>query len=133
MVNGMFTTERLNELRSLNGLDKERRATVAESAAGVGLEERQTALRAHLPAEVLAFHDRFARRAQPSVVPLSGVSCSACHLKLPSGVLGELRPPNRFSLCPTCGVFVWSGDQPIAVVVQLAPPEKKVRRKKVYA
>ncbi len=125
----MYTTETLNVLRTLNWLDKEHRCLAEGSAAGALVEQQQRAIRVQLPPSVLALHDRLAARGKPSVVALAGTSCSGCHLKLPSGTVGELRGPDRYVVCPNCNAFVWSGEQVALPVV--APAKKKAARKSV--
>ena len=115
---------------TLNRLAKEHGCLRAGGAEAVLLEQQQSATRAQLPHSVLSFHDRFAAHGKPSVVALAGSSCSACHLKLPSGLLGEVRTPGRYVMCPNCSVFVWSGQEPIPEVVV---PAKKSSRKKAQA
>ena len=126
----MYTIEILNALRTLNRLDMERRRLTAGSPAAAEAEQHQSATRSRLPHSVLCFHDRLAARGQPSVVRLAGSSCSACHLKLPSGVLGEMATPGRYSACPNCIVYVWSGEPPVEEVA-VAP--KRPSRRAVYA
>jgi hypothetical protein len=126
----MYTTESLNVLRTLTWLDKERRLLPAGSTAAAVVEKQQTATRAKMSASLVTFHDRYAKRGGPSVVLLSGSSCSACHIKLPSGELGQLRTPGRYAMCPNCGVVVWSGEP---AAVEPTPAAKKPERKKTYA
>jgi predicted nucleic acid-binding Zn-ribbon protein len=127
----MYTTESLNHLRTLTWLDKERRLLTAGSTAAALVEQQQAVTRGRMSPSLVSFHDRYAMRGQPSVVPLSGSSCSACHLKLPSGVLSELAAPGRYTMCPNCSVVVWSGENPIVVLP--TPTTKKAGRKKTYA
>jgi len=126
----MYTSEIMEMLRTLNWLDREHRCLAAESTAAGLVQEQQLVIRDHLPHSVLSIHDRFAARGKPSVVPLAGSSCSACHLKLPSGELGVLKIPGRYTMCPNCSVFVWSGEPPTANAVV---PPKKTSRRKAYA
>ena len=126
----MHSIEVMSALRDLNWLENEHRHLPPGGAEAALVERRQTATRLKLPDSVLSFHERLAARGMPSVVLLSGSSCGACHLKLPSGVLGELRTPGRYSMCPNCSVFVWSGEQPAPEVVV---PAKNHSRKNAYA
>lgn len=127
----MYTTESLNLLRTLNWLDKERRLLTDGTKAAALVEQQQTTTRASMSPSLVTFHDRYAKRGVPSVVRLSGSSCSGCHLKLPSGVLSELAAPGRYAMCPNCSVVVWSGEKP---AVELpAPIVKKPGKKKTYA
>jgi predicted nucleic acid-binding Zn-ribbon protein len=123
----MYPADMMNALRLLNWLDQERRAQTDGTAAAALVEQQQTATRGAMTESLVSFHDRFAARGKPSVVSLAGSSCSACHLKLPSGLLGELHRPGRYSMCPTCGVFVWSGEESAA---EVAPVTRKSPRKK---
>lgn len=127
----MYTSELMNVLRRLSWLDKERRCLTAGTTAAALVEKQQVAAREQLPRPLLSFHDRFSSRGKPSVVPLAGSSCSACHLKLPSGELDVLKVPGRYSMCPSCSVFVWSGEQP--AIVEEPEAAKKSSRKKAYA
>ena len=127
----MHTPEIMNVLRTLNWLDGERRSVVRGSTSEALVEKQQALTRARLPQSLLSLHDRFAARGKPSVVTLAGSSCSACHLKLPSGELGVLRASGRYSMCPNCGVFVWSGEALASETV--VAPVKKDSRKKAYA
>lgn len=108
----MYTTKSLHDLRALNWLDRQRRLFNYGSAAAALVEQQQKETRAKMSPSLVSFHDRRLKRGLPSVVSLSGSTCSGCHLKLPSGVLGELRVPDRYAMCPNCSVFVWSGEEP---------------------
>ena len=107
----MYSAEVLSQLRSLNHLSEEVRRLPKESREAVLLQTQVGALRSRLPNSILSYHDRFAARGKPSAIRVNGASCSACHLKLPSGLIGELAVPGRFGVCPNCGVFLWMGEK----------------------
>jgi len=108
----MLSVEILGQLRALNRLAGERRRFPAHSREGCSVDTQIAAVRAGLPESILAYHDRQAARGNPSVAPVNGSNCGGCHLKLPSGVLSDMRTPGRFGVCPHCGVVLWSGDGP---------------------
>lgn len=108
----MYSAEVLSQLRSLNWLAQEVRRVPPASLEGLHIQDQIGAVRARLPNSILSYHDRLASRGQPSVVAVRGTGCSGCHLKLPRGLLGELALAGRFSVCPNCGVFLWSGEEP---------------------
>lgn len=111
METAMYSAEVLSQLRSLNWLAQEVQRVPPGSLEGLHVQDQIAAVRARLPNSILAYHDRLAARGQPSVIPITGTSCSGCHLKLPRGILGELALAGRFSVCPNCGVFLWSGEE----------------------
>jgi hypothetical protein len=115
-------------LRTLNWLDKEHRCSVPRGAEAALIAKQQAAARAQLPHSLLTVHDRFAAQGKPSIVPLAGSNCSACHLKLPSGVLGEVRTPGRYTTCPTCSAFVHSTEMS-PVQPEVAPTKKTGRNR----
>lgn len=118
----MFSAEVLSQLRSLNWLAQEVRRLPAGSLEGVRLQEQIATVRARLPNSILGYHDQFAARGKPSIAPVDGRHCSACHGALPAALLAELAGPRRFGVCPHCGVFLWSADHtdPVAST----PPEQ---------
>lgn len=107
----MYSAEVLSQLRSLNWLAQEVRRVPSGSLEGLHLQDQIAAVRARLPNSILSYHDRLATRGLPSVASVNGTSCRGCHLKLPSSILGDLALAGRFSVCPNCGVFLWSGDE----------------------
>ncbi len=123
----MYAAEVLSQLRSLNHLCREVHSLPQTSPEVVLLEKQIAELRARLPNSILAYHDRLAARGRPSAIRIEGESCSACHLRLPRGLVGELAVAGRFGVCPNCGVFLWKGEmspEPAA----MTPGPKKERR-----
>ncbi len=105
----MHTIEGLQDLHSLNWLERLAGTLPAGRAKQKAVLTRIAELRGRLPVSLLTYHERQARQKRPSVVAASGASCGACHLRLPRGEENELRIPGRFVLCPNCGVFVTVG------------------------
>jgi predicted nucleic acid-binding Zn-ribbon protein len=108
----MLSVEILGQLRTLNHLAVERRRFPAHSREGCSVDTQIAAIRGGLPESILAYHDRLVARGNSSVAQVNGSNCGGCHLKLPSGVLSDMRTPGRFGVCPHCGVVLWSGDGP---------------------
>jgi predicted nucleic acid-binding Zn-ribbon protein len=126
----MYTTETLNVLRTLNSLEKELRGLSSGSEEAQLIERQMLVTSAQLPTSAQSFHDQFAIRGKPSVVSIAGSSCAGCHLKLPSGTLGELRAPGRFIVCPHCCIYIWSGENALE---EIAAPKKRISRKRILA
>ncbi len=128
----MYSAEVLSQLRSLNHHSQEMRRVPGSSPEAILLQKQIDALRARLPNSILGYHDRLAARGKASAAKVNGESCSACHLKLPRGLLCELSVPGRFGVCPNCGVFLWVETVAESPVAEPAPePPAKPRRRKV--
>lgn len=125
----MYSAEVLSQLRSLNWLLKESRLVPAGSPESVHLQTQMDSLRARLPNSILGYHDRLVQRGQASAVEVTGTGCPVCHLRLPSGLLGEVAVPGRFGVCPNCGVFLWSAEPPANGAPPAPAPAKRARRK----
>lgn len=106
----MHSAEVLSQLRSLNWLVREAQRLPAANAERLNLDAQIAAVRGRLPVSILAYHDDRTKRSLPSVANLNGSSCGNCHLELPADTIRELAAPGRFSVCPSCGIFIWSGD-----------------------
>lgn len=105
----MINRELLGHLRELNAVEVELRHDPAPDAARrEACERRIGELRGKLPTALLSHHDRMAGEGRESVAPVVGMSCGACHLKLPVGQLAELNQPGRIGVCPHCGVFLFN-------------------------
>ena len=105
----MINRELLEHLRALNALEVElRHRRQPDVPHREVLERRISELRAKLPTALLSHHDRMAKQGRESVAPVIGMSCGACHLKLPVGQLAELNQPGRIGVCPHCGVFLFN-------------------------
>jgi len=106
----MYSAEVLSQLRSLNWLTQEFRRVPADSPEGAHIKSQMEAVRARLPNSILSYHDRLAAGGRVSAAEVSRENCGACHLRLPRSLLAELVLPGHFSVCPNCGVFLWSGE-----------------------
>jgi predicted nucleic acid-binding Zn-ribbon protein len=102
----MQSVEGLQELHSLNWLERLAVTLPAGKARQKEVKAKITELRSRLPVALLTHHDRMLRQKRPSVVRTSGNGCGNCHLRLPMSTVHELLKPRGFALCPNCGVFV---------------------------
>jgi predicted nucleic acid-binding Zn-ribbon protein len=120
--------DRLREERRLAGLIADQnnahldleiaRARRRASAIEIKLKSRETERAeavASLPAPFVGFYNRVRRKLQgpPWVVSLTGSSCPACHLLLPSKLVGDIQRIAEPVLCPNCGrLLIWSHPSP---------------------
>jgi len=102
----MDTIEGLKHLHSLNWLERQAAMHPEGKRGHKAMQSRITHLRSVLPVALLSHHDRLAHQKRPSVVRISTQSCGGCHLRLPAGMLQELRLAGHYVLCPQCGIFV---------------------------
>lgn len=106
------------------GDEKARRAEIAVLERRIAaLHEREANLKKELSAAeavvaeargpieapVLKIFDRIAVRTQPVCVPLRGVTCSGCHLKVSAEVESAARGKGdaKLATCDQCGRIVW--------------------------
>ena len=104
----MYTADALNKLISLNWLLAETRQTAPESSRSLLMLKQIETLRNDLPRPLLSYHDRLAKQGRASAVEIRGNSCPACHLTLPKYMQHEMHMPGRQSVCPQCGVIIWT-------------------------
>lgn len=125
----MHSAEVLSQLRTLNWLVQEARRLPAQSPERAILDAQIHALRGRLPLSMLQHHDERARRDLPSVANLVGSTCGQCHAGLPENVVLDLARPGRFAVCPSCGVFLWSGETDAATPTEAHPsPARRTNR-----
>lgn len=120
-------------LRQLGELEAQERSLGKKDPLLKEIAPQIESLRSLLPTAILAHHDRLKARGKPSVAPVRGSSCGACHLVLPSGSLSELRHGvDALSVCDHCGVFIYfvAEDQPVTAAepVAAAGETKKAKR-----
>jgi len=118
----MDTIEGLKHLHSLNWLERQAALPPEGKSRLKTIQGRITQLRGVLPVALLSHHDRLAHQKRPSVVRISSQSCGGCHLRLPGGLLQELRLAGHYVLCPQCGIFVTLQASPAEVAEQEMEP-----------
>jgi len=118
----MDTIEGLKHLHSLNWLERQASLLPGGKSKFKAIQSRMTHLRGVLPVALLSHHDRLAHQKRPSVVRISTQSCGGCHLRLPAGMLQELKRAGHYVLCPQCGIFVTLQASPAEVADQAKAP-----------
>ena len=82
-------------------------------------------LRAAVPTQILGHMDRwFARGKKALAVAVDG-SCTACHMRLPIGVIVTLRRGSDVQLCGSCGRYLY-----LIEAIAPPPPPAKARRRR---
>jgi predicted nucleic acid-binding Zn-ribbon protein len=65
-------------------------------------EPRIAELRAKIPAPILAHYDRLGDQGKKGVALLRNQTCSGCHMRVPLGVVMDLRHGEDVCLCDQC-------------------------------
>jgi predicted nucleic acid-binding Zn-ribbon protein len=99
-------------------------------------EARISALRAGLPATILAHYDRLCDTGKKGVATIHNQACSGCHICVPSGILAELRRPDTLRLCENCRRYLFLREEPAPVAVSARrglQPKARGRKPKLAA
>jgi predicted nucleic acid-binding Zn-ribbon protein len=87
--------------------DLEKRAALV-AADLVGAEEKQAQAETAVPEEDLARYRRILKsKKDVAIVPISGQSCSGCHMKLTSQTILSARGGEGLTACENCGRIVF--------------------------
>ena len=86
-------------------------------------EARVAELRAAIPAPILAHYDRLADQGKKGVAVLRNQTCSGCHMRVPLGVVMDLKHAQDVCLCDHCRRYLYlpedaSVAKPAASVLQ---------------
>jgi predicted nucleic acid-binding Zn-ribbon protein len=100
----------------------------ADPANLVAREKQIAALRAGVPAPVLAHFDRLIKQGRKGVAEVHHGVCGACHLKLP-GFQAATRPGHEdLALCEHCGAYLVF----VPESAEALPPAVHAPRKRRY-
>jgi predicted nucleic acid-binding Zn-ribbon protein len=99
--------------------------------AGSAAETEAVALRATIPATVLAHYERFRARGKKGVATVSNQVCSGCHMAITTAKLTSLMRGADIERCDSCGRYLCL--PPAVEVISLPPPAKKPRKRKALA
>lgn len=80
-------------------------------------------LRKGIPAPILAHYNRLLARGKAGVALVRHGVCTACHMKLATGLCAELFHAEDISICDTCGRYLLLAPEERAA--QLAPKTKE--------
>ena len=93
------------------------------------------ALRAAIPAPILAHYDRMMARGKKGVALLHHQTCSGCHMQVPLGVVLNLKRGEDVRLCETCQRYLYLPVDPLefsapatVAAVPIKPVKKASRR-----
>jgi len=73
-------------------------------------EPRLAALRAKIPAPILAHYDRLGNQGKKGLAVVRHQTCSGCHMRLPLAVMMELRHAEDVCLCENCRRYLYLPD-----------------------
>ena len=65
-----------------------------------------TNLRETIPATILGHYDRLMQRGKKGVAIVRNGVCSGCHMRLASGIIGELLRGEDVVLCDSCARYL---------------------------
>jgi hypothetical protein len=65
------------------------------------------ALRAEIPAELLAHYDRLKARRKKGIAPVIDGTCQSCYLHLSTSAAARLRDKDDVDLCENCGCYIY--------------------------
>ncbi len=84
-------------------------------------EKRVAALRAKIPAPILAHYDRLADQGKKGVALLRNQTCSGCHMRVPLGVVLDLKHGHDVVLCDHCRRYLYLREEaPVSGHAELA-------------
>lgn len=95
-------------------------------------EVRINVLRAELPVLILTHYDRLCDTGKKGVALVVNQSCTGCHIRVPLGVLAELRRPETIRLCENCRRYLFLREEqtPVAPVAAQRGMQPKKRGRK---
>jgi predicted nucleic acid-binding Zn-ribbon protein len=70
-------------------------------------EKRIAALRAKIPAPILAHYDRLGDKGKKGVAVLRNQTCSGCHMRLPIAVVMDVKHALDVCLCDNCRRYLY--------------------------
>ena len=78
-------------------------------------EVRIAEMRAKIPAPILAHYDRLADQGKKGVALLRNQTCSGCHMRVPLGVVLDLKHGQNVCLCDHCRRYLYLREDEPAV------------------
>lgn len=90
-------------------------------------------LRGKIPPQILVHYDRLRAHGKKGIAAVRNQVCTACHMRLPLGVIMTLKHGVDIQLCDTCGRYLYLEE----IVPQAEPapvkPAAKTRKRKAAA
>ena len=116
----------LQNLIKLQSLEFE--ATTKKTAAPV-----IAGLRAKIPPQILGHYDRLVARGKKGLAAVRDQVCTACHMRVPIGVITTLMRNDDIQLCDSCGRYLYLAEATATEVQKPAAkpaPARKPRKAK---
>jgi C4-type zinc ribbon domain len=93
-------------------------------------DSERDAVRALIPAQILAHYDRLVVRGKKGVALVRNQVCTGCHMRLPIGTVNTLMQGTDLQLCDSCGRYLaLAPEAPAAPPNAQAAPAPKAARK----
>jgi hypothetical protein len=96
-------------------------------------EKRIAELRPQIPAPILAHYDRLANQNKKGVALVRNQTCSGCHMRVPLGMIMNLRHDKDICLCDNCRRYLYLREDVLPASEPVTPekPAAKTSRKKL--
>jgi len=85
-------------------------------------------LRAKIPPQILGHYERLVARGKKGLAAVRDQVCTACHMRVPIGVITTLMRNDDIQLCDSCGRYLYLSEATAPVVPEMTT--KTVRAKK---
>ena len=95
-----------------------------EKIAGATIAE----LRGKIPPQILGHYDRLVAQGKKGVTAIRGQVCSACHIRVPLGVIMTLKRGEDIQLCENCGRYLFLPDTAEMEIPQPAAAPKRAKK-----
>jgi predicted nucleic acid-binding Zn-ribbon protein len=118
--------ELLQNLIKLQSVEFEETSEKADKATIAGL-------RSKIPTQILGHYDRLVARRKKGVAIVRDQVCTACHMRLPIGVIMTLMHAQDIQLCESCGRYLYlpsAAETGVSEQVAKPKPAKKTRKSK---
>ena len=98
-------------------------------------EKHIAGLRKRIPTPILAHYDRLGARGKKGVALVHHQTCTACHMRVPLGVVLELQHAEDVRCCDNCGRYLYLREEAVEESVTTAekPAGKPGRRQLAHA
>jgi len=88
-------------------------------------------LRANIPPQILGHYDRLVARGKKGLAGVRDQVCTACHMRVPIGVITTLMRNDDIQLCDNCGRYLYlleattpEAPKPVAKPIVVRKPRK---------
>ena len=117
----LHMNELINNLLKLQSLE-------FEEKAGPEIEKQIATLRAKIPAPILGHYDRLVARGKKGTAAVRHEVCTACHMRVPRGVVLTLLHGEDIQLCENCGRYLYLAEKPEFSKLDISQRKPKTAR-----